>query len=70
MRLGATVERLKRKRFLVQAGYDGLAWIPSLWAGALLRYELDVTALPVAELVVFSLMAVVLQVVIGRTIGL
>lgn len=70
MRLGATVERLTRKRFLVQAGYDGLAWIPSLWAGALLRYELDVTALPVAELVVFSLMAVVLQVVIGRTIGL
>ena len=72
MSLGAReiIETASRRRFLVQAGFDGLVWIPALWVAALFRYDLDPSRIPTAQLLAVSILAITLQVVIGRSCGL
>ncbi len=72
LRLGKidVVDAVTRRRFVAQAGFDAAAWIPSLWVAALLRYDLNPSHVDAAELVVFCGLAVVLQVLIGRAVGL
>ncbi len=64
------VDAVARHRFVSQAGFDGLMWIPSLWAAALLRYDLDPSNVPVGGVAAFCALAFVLQVLIGRASGL
>ena len=64
------IEAVSRRRFAAQAGFDGLMWIPSLWAAVLLRYDLDPSQVPVRGVAAFCALAFVLQVLIGRAGGL
>jgi len=67
---GQVLPRFTRHRFWVQASFDGLAWVPALWIAALLRYDLVLARVPVTEVALFCLLAVVTQIVIGRAYGL
>jgi len=64
------IDVFTRRRFFSQAAFDGLSWVPSLWIAALLRYDLDPTKLDVPQLVAFCGLAIVVQVLIGRAVGL
>ncbi len=55
---------------MLQAGFDAAAWFVGLWTATLLRYELDVTAVDLADVLLLGAVAAALQVVIGRTMGL
>ena len=61
---------LTRRRFLLQAGFDAACWVPALWIAAIIRYDLVIDRVPVEQVAVFCALAVVLQFVIGRSVGL
>lgn len=62
--------RLTRRRFLLQAGFDAACWVPALWIAAIIRYDLVIDRVPVEQVAVLCALAVVLQFVIGRSVGL
>ena len=61
---------LTRRRFLLQAGFDAACWVPALWIAAIIRYDLVIDRVPAEQVAVFCALAVVLQFVIGRSVGL
>ncbi len=61
---------LTRHRFILQAGYDALAWLVGLSFAALLRYDFDAALIDVLPLLALVAVAVVAQVAIGRAVGL
>ena len=61
---------LTRYRFGLQAGFDSAAWLIGLWLATLLRYELDVTAVDLSDVVVVAVVAMCVQVFVGRLMGL
>ncbi len=66
----AVAGRLQRHRFLLQAGFDAAMWPPALLFAALLRYDFDLGRTPVVAILVFAVVAMAVQVVAGRWIGL
>ncbi len=52
------------------AGWDGMAWVLGLVTSCWLRYEFDVTQIDVPNLLTFSAVAVVAQVVVGLALHL
>ena len=72
MALGAhgIIDVFTRRRFFSQAAFDGLSWVPAIWIAALLRYDLDPAKLDIAQLVAFCGLAIVVQVLVGRAVGL
>ncbi len=66
----AVTGRLQRHRFLLQAGFDAAMWPPALLLAALLRYDFDASRTPIVAVLVFSVLAMAVQVVAGRWIGL
>ena len=59
-----------RYRFGLQAGFDSAAWLIGLWLATLLRYELDYTAVDLTDVLVLAVVAMCVQVFVGRLMGL
>ena len=59
-----------RYRYLLQSGFDSMAWLVGLWSATLLRYELDLGDVEIASVVLVAAVAIAAQVVIGTLAGL
>jgi FlaA1/EpsC-like NDP-sugar epimerase len=64
------IGRMTTHRYLVQAGYDALVWLPALWLAAALRFDLRVAEVPYVAILVFAVVTMFVQFAIGRTLGL
>jgi FlaA1/EpsC-like NDP-sugar epimerase len=64
------VVRPRQQRFVLQAGYDALAWVPSVVLAVWARHDFELGAFEVLEVIEVVLLAMALQVAIGRAVGL
>ena len=61
---------LTRRRFWIQAGFDGFVWMVAIAAATLLRYEFHFSPVAHIGVLVLGLVAVGCQIAIGRAAGL
>jgi FlaA1/EpsC-like NDP-sugar epimerase len=59
-----------RYRFVLQAGYDAVSWMLALLVASLLRFDLDLAAVPWSGVAEIAVLAAVAQVAVGRVLGM
>jgi len=61
---------LTRYRFILQAGFDAVAWLIGLALASYLRYEFAAASVPVGPVLALGALAVTMQVLLGAWAGL